>query len=356
MPDVDLYELLPLLDSSDMGPDDWLRIAALIGALYYDYAGFVVVMGTDTMAYCASALSFLLENLNKPVVLTGAMLSLSNLFSDAYRNFIVSVVLAAQLELPEVCIFINDKLLRGNRTVKVNSAGLDAFESPNFPPLALLETGIRFQAHLALPQPRGRFRAHSALSTAVAVWRMVPGFDDEYITVAVQQCTSLRAIVLELYGTGNLSARKTTLVRALAAAVDKGVIIVATSQCLRGTVNMSAYALGKQLTEIGVVQAGDMTTEAVCAKLSFLLAVPGMSREDIVQYVGRSMRGEISEEQRFLAMGSAPRGLHGLLHGGGAGSGGASMSAHPSAGDRLVAPQSSSAAAAAVALPLGGVR
>lgn len=183
MPAVDLYELLPLLDSSDMGPDDWLRIAAMIDGLYYEYDGFVVVMGTDTMAYCASALSFLLENLHKPVIMTGAMLPLVDLFNDAHRNLIVSISLASILDVPEVCVFINDKLMRGNRTVKVNSSGLDAFDSPNFPPLALLETGIRFRPHLCLPQPRGRFRVHRALSTSIAVWRMVPGFDDAYVQV-----------------------------------------------------------------------------------------------------------------------------------------------------------------------------
>jgi len=311
MPAVDLFELLPLIDSSDMGPEDWTRIAAIIESLYYEYDGFVVVMGTDTMAYCGSALSFLLENLHKPVVLTGAMLPLVDLFNDAHRNLIVSIVLASILDVPEVCIFINDKLMRGNRTVKVNSSGLDAFDSPNFPPLALLETGIRFRPHLCLPQPRGRFRVHKALSTAVAVWRMVPGFDDEYIRVSVEHATSLRAIVLELYGTGNLSARKRTLIDALSKAIDKGIIIVAASQCLRGTVNLSAYALGKQLESIGVVQAGDMTTEALCAKLSYLLAVPGITRDQVISYMGRSLRGEITETKPVIVMGG--RGLHGVL-------------------------------------------
>jgi L-asparaginase len=304
MPAVDLYELLPLLDSSDMGPADWIRIAQMIETLFYNYDGFVVVMGTDTMAYCGSALSFLLENLNKPVILTGAMLPLVDLFNDAHRNLIVSITLASILDVPEVCIFINDKLMRGNRTVKVSSSGLDAFDSPNFPPLALLETGIRFRPHLCLPQPRGRFRVNKALSTAVAVWRMVPGFDDHYIRVSIRDTPTLRAIVLELYGTGNLSARKSTLIDALTEAIEKGIIIVATSQCLRGTVNLSAYSLGKKLEAIGVVQAGDMTTEAVCAKLAYLMAQPGITREQVICNMGRNLRGEITESKPVMALGS----------------------------------------------------
>jgi len=295
MPAVCMYELLPLLDSSDMGPDDWIRIAALIEELYYEHDGFVVIMGTDTMAYGASALSFLLENLHKPVVLTGAMLPLVDLFNDAHRNLIVAIVLASMLDVPEVCVFINDKLMRGNRTVKVNSSGLDAFDSPNFPPLALLETGIRFRPHLCLPQPRGRFRAHRALATGIAVWRMIPGMDDEYLSLSVSACTGLRAIVLEIYGTGNLSARKASLLDALAAAIARGIIVVAASQCLRGTVNLGTYALGSRLSALGVVAAADTTTEAITAKLSFLLAAPGLSRDQVAALMGRSLRGEVTE-------------------------------------------------------------
>jgi len=198
MPATALVELLPLLDSADMGPDDWDRIARAVDAAYWSYDGFVVVMGTDTMAYAASALSFMLENLGKPVVVTGSMLPLSDLFNDAQRNLIVATVIAGTLAVPEVCIFMDARLLRGNRTVKTSSDGLDAFESPNSPPLATLETGIRLRSSLVLPAPKGRFRVHTALEKNIAVWRMVPGFSDEYIGSAIAHSTSLRAIVLEL--------------------------------------------------------------------------------------------------------------------------------------------------------------
>ena len=202
MPATSLVELLPLLDSSDMGPDDWDRIARAVESAYWEHDGFVVVMGTDTMAYAASALSFMLENLGKPVVVTGSMLPLSDLFNDAQRNLIVSVVIAGMLAVPEVCVFMDARLMRGNRTVKTNSDGLDAFDSPNAPALATLETGIRLRAGLVLPPPKGRFRVHAGLEKNVAVWRMIPGFSDEYILNAIAHTTNLRAIVLELCGGG----------------------------------------------------------------------------------------------------------------------------------------------------------
>lgn len=293
-PACTLVEMLPLIDSSDMGPEDWLRIADVIERLYYEFDGFVIVMGTDTMAYAASALSFILECLGKTVVLTGSMLPLSVLFNDAHRNLIVSIVLAATLDVPEVCIFMDHQLMRGNRTVKSNNSGLDAFESPNFPALAKLETGIRFRPNLVAPQPKGRFRVHRSMEKNIAVWRLIPGFDDEYIGIAIRNCTLLRAIVLELYGTGNLSARKASLVDALEAAVSKGIIIIATSQCHKGSVNLSTYALGRKLETIGVLSAFDMTTEAVVAKLGYILSWPDMNRAAVKQYMGRSLRGEVT--------------------------------------------------------------
>ncbi|RYY32267.1 hypothetical protein EON62_05565, partial [archaeon] len=273
-----------------------MRIASTIEELYYEYDGFVVVMGTDTMAYAASALSFICEGLGKTVILTGAMLPLVDIFNDGQRNLIVSIVLAASLDMPEVGIFIDDKLMRGNRTVKVNSSGLDAFDSPNFPPLAQLEIGIRYRPTLCMPQPRGRFRVHKSLCTAVAVWRMVPGFDDEYVISSIRHAGSLRAIVLELYGTGNMSSRKASLIDALTLAVSKGIIIVVASQCMRGAVNLSAYALGKKLEAIGVIPAYDMTTEAICCKLAYILSWPGVTTDDVRHWMAKSLRGEMTEE------------------------------------------------------------
>ena len=186
-----------------IGPQDWIKIANDIESHYLQFDGFVVIMGTDTMAYASSALSFMLENLGKCVVFTGSQIPFCEVYNDARRNLIVSIIFAISSEFPEVCICFNDKLLRANRAIKVNSIGLNAYESPNFPPLATLGAFINENKELALPPPRGPFRVHKTLEAQVIVLKLVPGFDDECIHAMVKYSTSLKAIVLEMYGTGN---------------------------------------------------------------------------------------------------------------------------------------------------------
>eukprot|EP01138_Halocafeteria_seosinensis_P016438 gb/GECG01016769.1/.p1 GENE.gb/GECG01016769.1/~~gb/GECG01016769.1/.p1 ORF type:complete len:426 (+),score=43.85 gb/GECG01016769.1/:1-1278(+) len=295
MPGVDLIETSPLIDSSDMTPTHWIYIANLVGEHYWDYDGFVVITGTDTMAYCASALSFLFENLGKPVILTGSMVPLCEIFNDARRNLIVALVIAAYVEVPEVAIFVNDKLLRGNRTSKINSMGLDAFTSPNFPPLAELATGFRLRKMNFLPMPGARFRVNPALDTNIAVWQMVPGYKDDYIYTAIEHTRTLRGIVLELYGTGNVGAKK-KLKDAISMAISKGIAVVAASQCVYGMVDLDAYALGRNLKDIGVIGGLDMTTEAIVTKLAFLLSKPGMTNAKLHQLMHQNLRGELSDD------------------------------------------------------------
>lgn len=202
MPIVKVKEYDPLLDSSCMGPSDWTKIALDIEENYDSYDGFVVIMGTDTMAYASSALSFMLENLGKSVIFTGSQIPFYDVYNDARRNLIVSIIFAANSNYPEVCICFNDKLLRANRTVKVNSMSFDAFNSPNFPPLATLGANIKERLDLVMPAPKGPLIVHKQLDAHVVVIKLVPGFDDESIHALVQYSRSLRAIVLELYGTG----------------------------------------------------------------------------------------------------------------------------------------------------------
>jgi L-asparaginase len=315
MPGISLFELLPLIDSSDMGPAEWVRIAKMIEALYYSFDAFVLIMGTDTMAYAASALSFICENLSKPVIITGSMLPLCDVINDAQRNLVASIIFSSSFSIPEVCIFMDDTLFRGNRTIKINNNGLDAFDSPNYLPLGKLETSMKIYSNLILPHPRGMFRVHHDFVTNIAVWRMIPGFDDEYIQVAVNNSVHLKGIVLELYGTGNVSSKKKSLLDAIQVAISKGIVVVASSQCLRGSVNLHAYKLGRNLEEIGVISAHDMTTEAIAVKLAYLLSWPGLSSlEQLKVLMNTSLRGEVTElSSNQLMQSNSTRGNEALL-------------------------------------------
>lgn len=208
MPKCTVKEYFPLLDSSCMGPSNWVQIASDIQEEYLNYDGFVVIMGTDTMAYASSALSFMLENLGKPVIFTGSQIPFCEVYNDARRNLIVSIIFATSRYFPEVCVCFNDRLLRANRSTKINSSALAAFDSPNFPPLATLGTKINTNLAIALPHPREPFRVHKHLEAKVLVLRLVPGFDDECIMALVRHSASIKAIVLEMYGTGNGPSNK----------------------------------------------------------------------------------------------------------------------------------------------------
>ncbi|KAF4673842.1 hypothetical protein FOL46_006395 [Perkinsus olseni] len=208
MPSLTVIEFDELIDSSDVTPNCWKKMAKAIEDNYYDYDGFVVIHGTDTMAYSASALSFMLANLGKPVVFTGSILPFGEPHSDARRNLIISILLAGLCSIPEVCIFLNERLLRGCRSVKVDSGSIAAFDSPNYPPLATLGVDIHFNEHLLLPPPKGRFHTHTQMESAILVVRLVPGFAD----LETLADSAVRGVVLLLYGTGNAPARKKNFV------------------------------------------------------------------------------------------------------------------------------------------------
>ncbi|KAF1787170.1 L-asparaginase, N-terminal [Phytophthora cactorum] len=270
-----------------------------IEAKYWDYDGFVVLQGTDTMAYTASALSFMLEYLGKPVVISGAMIPLHFPHSDARRNLIMSVMCAASLAIPEVCIYSNNKLLRGNRTTKVANMSVDAFHSPNFPSLAVTGVEAIVDQPLILPYPRSRFRVFTNLSTNICVFHLVPGFDAECIEAYIERHSATKdqdnrkALVFALFGTGNAPLRKDGFLRLVKMAVDADIPVTITSQCVQGRTQLDTYATGVNLLNMGVITSLDMTIEACVAKLAYLMG-KGFTGKQLKTKMETDLRGELS--------------------------------------------------------------
>jgi len=292
MPDYQVHEYRPLLDSSNMTPDDWLKIAKDIATHYTQYDGFVVLHGTDTMAYTASALPFMLKDLQKPVILTGAQIPLSEVRNDARENLITALLIAANFKIPEVCLCFGNKLLRGNRAVKVNAGGLDAFDSPNFPALGTMGVEIKINWDLVLPPAKTPkpITVSAFYESRVAALRLFPGISIDIIKNFLQP--PIRGLILETYGSGN-APEDLNLISALKAANDRGVVLVNCTQCLKGTVNMEDYATGAALAKAGVISGFDMTLEAALAKLSFLLS-QSLSTAKIKKMMQTNLRGELT--------------------------------------------------------------
>jgi len=295
MPAFTLHEYQPLLDSSDMTPQHWGRIAADIVANYDRYDGFVVLHGTDTMAYTASALSFMLPDLGKPVIVTGSQIPLGELRSDGHDNLLSALYLAAYYPRAEVGLFFHHRLLRGNRSTKVNSRGFDAFDSPDCE--ALLRLGIGVESQLPPLRP-----LHSripdfcpVLNNAVAVLTLYPGMDLALAEHLLAQ--PLDGLIVQTFGAGN-APQQPRLLQALSAASERGTVIMNHSQCLRGGVSMGAYAGSHALSECGLVPAADMTLEATLTKLHVLLSRPG-DRTQVIdrarQQMTVSLCGELTE-------------------------------------------------------------
>ena len=299
MPDVYLHEYSPFVDSSDLGPADWARIAGDIKENYFHFDGFAVITGTDTMAYGATALAFMLENLGKPVVFTGSQIPLSAPYSDGRRNLIMALIFATR-DINEVTIYFHDRLLRACRATKVNTHRLMAFDSPNMDPLATIGITINENEHLLLPPAKGALRLHSRMETRLLTIRLVPGFDDGMLTQMIQhnvETNSLKALVLQLYGTGNAPGNKHGLIQLLADATEKGILVIAATQCITGNVLMGHYAVGKALEGAGVVSAGDMTVEAIAAKVGYLYGRGDLSQTEVASLFPVSLRGEVTPKE-----------------------------------------------------------
>jgi L-asparaginase len=292
MPEIEFQAYEPLLDSADMTPSDWLKIAQDIAAHYADFDGFLVLHGTDTMAYTASALPFMLEGLAKPVIMTGAQIPLCEVRNDGHDNLIAALLIAGNYRIPEVCVLFGSSLMRGCRTTKVDSLGLEAFASPNFAPLGTLARHIQIHWERVRPTPpSGPLRVRSLEGAHVGALRLFPGIRAEIVRNFLRP--PLEGLVLEAFGVGNGPSRNREFLEALEEATDRGVVIVATTQCLRGAVDLSGYATGEALAKVGVIGGGDMTPEAALAKLHYLFSC-GLSPAEVRAQVPLDLRGELT--------------------------------------------------------------
>ena len=294
--EISVKEMLPLIDSSDTTPDFWVRLAALIYDNYADYDGFVVLHGTDTMAYTASALCFLLENLSKPVILTGSQLPLGVMRTDGRENILNSIEIAAATKegkprVPEVCIYFENALLRGNRAYKDNAEHFNAFHSANYPKLAKVGVHIRYNDPFIRPLTDKVLKLHTQLNQNITILKLYPGISRQAMR-SVFNTEGLRAVILETFGSGNAPSHP-EFISILEEAVSKGIVIVNVTQCKGGgTVEVGRYGASLLLKKIGVVSGHDITTEAAVAKLMYLFG-EGLSNEEVKYYMGVSLRGEI---------------------------------------------------------------
>lgn len=294
---LDFHCFDPILDSSDMSPDDWIKMAEVIEKNYENYDGFVILHGSDTMAYTASALSFLLENLNKPVIITGSQLPLGVLRTDGRDNFITAIEIAADTiddtpVVPEVCIYFENKLMRGNRTMKYNAENFNAFVSGNYPELANVGVYIKYNHNEIIKPNFKKLKVHKKMDSSVGILKIFPGIT-QWFAKSVLDAPGLKAVVLETFGSGN-ALTKQWFLNLLKDAIDKGVIVLNITQCISGAVDQGKYATSAAFNKIGVVSGGDMTTEAAVTKLMYLFGRYSDS-ETIIHLLQRSLRGELTK-------------------------------------------------------------
>ncbi|MDX1521663.1 MAG: asparaginase [Anaerolineae bacterium] len=293
LPDYTINEYRPLLDSANMTPRDWLTIAQDIAAHHDNYDGFVVLHGTDTMAYTASALPFMLQNLSKPVILTGSQIPLCEVRNDARENLITAMMIAASYAIPEVCLYFGAKLLRGCRATKVSADDFDAFASPNCPPLGTVGIDIEINWDLVLPQPASSkpVAINAGGEPVVGAVRLFPGISADVVRNILQP--PLKGLVLEAFGVGNGPDRDQAFIATLQEATDRGVLIVDCTQCLVGSVNLGGYATGSALAQAGVISGYDMTAEAALTKM-FHLFSQALPLPDIKRLMQTNLRGELT--------------------------------------------------------------
>lgn len=291
MPNWELYELDPLLDSSNMTVVEWNMIGSLIEQNYDKFDGFVILHGTDTMAYTASALSFSLENLGKPVIITGSQIPLFEVRNDALDNLLTSMLIAAEGKINEVSLCFGDKLLRGNRSTKRSTSELNAFYSPNFPLLADIGTKIYYNSMISQKTHTEAFRVQQLDKIPIGIIKVFPGIQFELFEEIMTE--SLRGIVLETFGAGNIPGSADAILPIVKKAYENGTVLVICSQCLKGSVSLGAYETSTALKKAGAVCAYDMTTEAAVAKLYYLFSC-GYDAETVKRKMEEDIAGEIN--------------------------------------------------------------
>lgn len=291
MPRWDMLEMDPLLDSSNMTVREWNKIAQLVADHYDAYDGFVVLHGTDTMAYTASALSFMLEGLAKPVILTGSQIPMCEIRSDGRDNLITSLLIAGAGEVHEVCLYFGGKLLRGNRATKFSADGLIAFLSPNYPSLADAGITIRYNEIALLPKPKGALKLQLLENIPIGVLKVFPGIQFSLFEQIMTE--RLRGIVIETFGAGNIPGDGGALLPIIEKAFHNGTVLTVCSQCPQGAVALGAYETLNALKRAGAVSGLDMTTEAAVAKLYYLFSC-GYEKERVKTLMEQDLRGEMT--------------------------------------------------------------